>query len=161
MSESTKKVVRPMPFRVRRSGIHGSGAFATRIIRKGERIIEYRGERISEKEADRRYPDPEDGIPHHTFLFQVDDDLVVDAAVNGNAARFINHSCDPNCESIIEDDRIFIEAIKTIRPGEELHYDYQFVLEERHTPAVKKLYPCRCGSRKCRGTILIPKREMR
>jgi uncharacterized protein len=153
----SKKVARPMPFEIRRSPIHGAGAFAKRDIRKGERLVEYKGERITEKQADRRYPDPDDETPHHTFLFQVDDDIVVDAAVGGNSARFINHSCNPNCEAVIEDDRIFIEALKKIPKGKELAYDYQFVLEERHTPQLKRLYPCRCGSRNCRGTILKPK----
>lgn len=157
----TKKPAQPRPFEVRRSPIHGTGGFATRDIRRGERIIEYRGERITHDEADDRYPDPEDGVPHHTFLFEVDEDTVLDAAVRGNAARWLNHSCDPNCESVIEDGRVWIEAIRPIKRGQELVYDYQFVLEERHTPALKKQYPCRCGSRKCRGTILIPKREMR
>lgn len=163
MSRSTlsKPVTRPRPFEVRKSRIHGTGAFATRTIRKGERIAEYRGEHISDDEASRRYPDPDEGTAHHTFLFQLDDDTVIDAAVNGNAARYINHSCDPNCEAVIEDDRVFIEALRTIRPGQELCYDYQFVLEERHTPALKKLYPCYCGSKKCRGTILKPKNQVR
>ena len=157
----SKKVARPMPFEIRRSPIHGAGAFAKREIRKGERVVEYKGERITEKRADRRYPDPDGKTPHHTFLFQIDDDTVVDAAVGGNAARFINHSCDPNCEAVIEDDRIFIEALRNIPRGKELYYDYQFVLEERHTPELKRLYPCRCGSRKCRGTILKPKHLVR
>lgn len=157
----TKKVARPQPFEIRKSSIHGTGAFATRPIRKGERVAEYKGERITEREADRRYPDPDGETPHHTFLFQLDDDTCVDAAVGGSAAKYINHSCDPNCETVIEDDRIFIEAVRPIRKGQELCYDYQFVLEERHTPALKKLYPCRCGSKQCRGTILIPKSQFR
>jgi SET domain-containing protein len=157
----TMKPATTRPFEVRNSAIHGTGGFATRDIRRGERIIEYRGERITHDEADDRYPDPDDGVAHHTFLFEVDGDVVLDAAVRGNAARWLNHSCDPNCESVIEDGRVWIEAIRPIRKGQELVYDYQFVLEERHTPALKKQYPCRCGSRKCRGTILIPKKEMR
>ena len=158
----TKKVARPRPYDIRRSSIHGTGAFANRTIRKGERIVEYRGERITPDEADERYPDPADSEePHHTFLFSVDDDTVIDAAVYGNSARFINHSCDPNCEAVIEDDRVFIDALRTIRKGQELFYDYQFVLEERHTPALKKLYPCFCGADSCRGSILKPKREAR
>lgn len=119
--------------------------------------MEYRGERITQGEADRRYPDTP-GVTHHTFLFALDDDMVVDAAVRGNSARFINHSCDPNCEAVIEDDRIWIEAVKAIEPGTELAYDYHFILEERHSPAAKRRYPCNCGSPKCRGTILARKR---
>jgi SET domain-containing protein len=156
-----KTIASPRPYDIRRSAIHGTGAFANRRIRRGERVAEYKGQRISQREADRRYPDPEDGKPHHTFLFELDDRTVVDAGVNGNSARFINHSCDPNCEAVIEDGRIFIEAIRDIPVGRELAYDYQFVLDERHTPALKKLYPCYCGSSRCRGTILIPKRQRR
>jgi SET domain-containing protein len=156
-----KRIARPQPFKIRKSPIHGTGAFATRKIRKGERLIEYKGERISQREADRRYDDPEEGKPHHTFLFELDERKVVDAGVNGNVARWINHSCDPNCEAVIEDGHIWIEALKDIPVGRELAYDYQFVLEERHTPALKKLYPCYCGSKKCRGTILIPKNKMK
>ena len=147
-----------LSFEIRRSPIQGVGAFATRVIRKGTRLIEYTGERITSTEADARYPDDESQARHHTFLFAIDDDVVVDAAVDGNEARFINHSCAPNCDAVIDDARIWIEAIRDIAPGEELAYDYAFVLEERHTPAAKRRYPCNCGARTCRGTILAKKR---
>jgi hypothetical protein len=147
-----------LPFEIRPSRIQGVGAFATRKIRKGTRLIEYTGERITSDEADRRYPDDESQVRHHTFLFAIDDDVVVDAAVGGNEARFINHSCAPNCDAVIDDARIWIETIRDIRPGEELAYDYAFVLEERHTPAAKRRYPCSCGAPTCRGTILTKKR---
>jgi SET domain-containing protein len=142
---------------VRRSPIQGRGAFATRPIAAGTRLIEYTGERITPAEADRRYPDDAPGR-HHTFLFAIDDDVVIDAAFGGNAARWINHSCDPNCDAVIEDARIFIEAIRDIAVGEELAYDYAYVLEERHTPAAKRRFPCTCGAASCRGTILAKKR---
>lgn len=145
------------PYEVRRSTIQGKGAFATRDIRKGERIGEYRGERISWEEADSRYDD-ESQERHHTFLFEVDDETVIDAGVRGSGVKYINHSCDPNCEALIEDGRVFIEAIRPIRKGQELFYDYAYVLDEAHTPAVKKRYPCWCGSKNCRGTILAKKR---
>ncbi len=142
-------------FELRRSPIQGRGAFAIRKIRKGTRIVEYTGERISNDEADRRYDD--DAMDrHHTFLFTLDDDTCVDGGAGGNDARFINHSCDPNCEAVIEDDRIFIEAIRTIQPGEELVYDYQY---ERDTDMEETQYPCRCGSDDCRGTILKPEKR--
>lgn len=147
----------PYPFRLRRSRIHGRGVFATEFIPAGTRIVEYRGERISNEEADRRYPD-DPSTRHHTFLFSIDDEVVVDAAHGGNASRWINHSCDPNCDAVIEDERIFIEAVRDIAPGEELTYDYNFVLEERHTPALKRRYPCHCGAPNCRKTILAKKR---
>ena len=132
------------------------GAFAIKPIPEGTRLIEYAGERLTPEEADARYPDNDDR--HHTFLFAIDDDIVVDAAVNGNDARFLNHSCDPNCDVIIEDKRLWIETIRDVDRGEELVYDYAFVLPERHTPAAKRRYPCSCGARNCRGTILAKKR---
>lgn len=147
----------PRPFVIRRSPIAGKGAFATRRIPKGARIVEYTGEHISQTEADRRYPyDPD--ATHHTFLFNLDEDVVVDGGVGGNSSRYINHSCAPNCEAVIEDDRIWIYALKTIAPGTELVYDYRFILDEPHTAAAKRRYPCRCGAPSCRGTILAKKR---
>jgi uncharacterized protein len=145
------------PFEVRRSRIQGRGVFATRKIRKGTRLIEYKGEVIDEDEADRRYPWNDDER-HHTFLFRLDDGSVIDAGPRGSAAKYINHSCDPNCEAVEEDGRIFIDAIRDIAKGVELVYDYHFILDEPHNAANKKLYPCNCGSKKCRGTILAKKR---
>jgi SET domain-containing protein len=145
-------------FEIRRSPIQGLGAFATRFIPAETRLIEYTGERLTQAEADARYPDAPDER-HHTFLFAIDDDIVIDAAVGGNDARFINHSCDPNCDAYIEDQRIWITTIRDVEPGEELAYDYKYSLDERHTPARKRQYPCSCGSRNCRGTILVQKRK--
>jgi uncharacterized protein len=145
------------PFEVRRSRIQGRGVFATRRIRRGMRIVEYRGEIIDEAEADRRYPWTDDER-HHTFLFRLDDGSVIDAGRRGNAAKYINHSCDPNCEAVEEDGRIFIDAVRDVRKGEELVYDYHFILDEPHNAANKKLYPCHCGAADCRGTILARKR---
>lgn len=146
-----------LPFEIRESPIQGMGAFATRHVPAGTRLIEYAGERLTPDEADQRYPD-EPGERHHTCLFAIDDDVVIDAAVGGNAARFINHSCDPNCDAVIDDSRIWIETIRDILPGEELAYDYAYVLEERHSLAAKRRFPCHCGSANCRGTILAKKR---
>jgi SET domain-containing protein len=144
---------RPPLYRVRQSKIHGRGVFAARRIRKGTRIIEYVGERVTHAEADRRYEDrPADD--NHTFLFIVDARTVIDAGVDGNAARFINHSCDPNCETVTEKRRIYIEAIKTIQPGVELSYDYQIQREPGDPPEVDEIFACRCGAPDCRGTML-------
>ncbi|HLA91823.1 MAG TPA: SET domain-containing protein-lysine N-methyltransferase [Gemmatimonadaceae bacterium] len=146
----------PRAFVVRRSRIAGRGAFAVRRIRKGERLIEYVGERLTHAEADARYDDTA-ADDHHTFLFSVSRQTVIDAAVSGNDARFINHSCEPNCEAVIERSRVFIEAIRTICPGEELTYDYSLERDGTETEAdeVTK-YGCRCGSLECRRTLLRP-----
>lgn len=144
---------RQLPFTVHRSLIHGRGALAIRRIRPGTRVIEYAGERISAAEAAERYDD--DAMDHHhTFLFEVDRDTFIDASRQGNAARFINHSCDPNCASYIEDGRIFIEATRNIQPGAELTYDYRYKRDGRRPPAWTQLYACRCGAGNCRGTML-------
>jgi hypothetical protein len=139
---------------VRTSRIHGRGVYAARKIGAGERVIEYRGELITWKECDRRPPsDPDD--PNHTFFFSLSDGKhVIDANVGGNAARWINHGCDPNCETEEEDGRVWIQAIRDIRRGEELSYDYGLIIDERITPTIKKQYQCMCGARRCRGTML-------
>jgi uncharacterized protein len=155
-------ILMPRLITVRRSPIHGTGVFAARPIPKGTEIIEYRGARITHDAADERYAE-DNG---HTFLFTLNDTYVVDANVGGNSARWINHSCDPNCEpQIVESrekdparDRIVIEARRNIRAGEELTYDYGIVPEERLTPTLKKLWACRCGAKRCTGTLLKPKR---
>jgi len=141
------------PIETRDSGIHGRGVYATRAIKKGVRIVEYLGERITHAEADRRYAckGDDDG---HTFLFIASRRTVIDAGVNGNEARFINHSCDPNCETVIENGRVFIESIRRIKPGEELGYDYQLTWESTDDPVELALYACRCGAKRCRGTML-------
>ena len=148
----------PKYFEIRQSSIHGRGAFATRRIRPGTRIVEYIGERIDQDEADRRYDD--DAMEqHHTFLFTLDDGTCIDAAEGGNEARFINHSCDPNCEAVIEGKRIFIYAKRRIPEGQELLYDYQYEYQDDYTKQDEQFYACRCGSPKCRGNILLPKKK--
>lgn len=144
-------------YAVRRSKIHGRGVFALTDIPKGTRLMEYTGERITHREADRRYAAEHEHSPH-TMLFSVDEKIVIDATHQGNSARFINHSCAPNCEAIAEEGRIFIDTIRRIPAGGELTYDYNLVLEERHTPAVKRAHACFCGTRTCRGTLLGTKR---
>ena len=140
---------------VRGSEIHGKGVFATRAIAKGERIIEYKGKVITEEAADERYGGDES---NHTFLFLLDNDMVIDAYRGGNSARWINHSCNPNCEPVEEDDRLYIHAIRDIKTGDELSYEYNLVIEDRYTPAIKRLYACRCGTQKCQGTFLAARR---
>jgi len=150
------KRANPLYF-VRRSTIHGRGVFAARKIPKGTRVIEYKGQRVTHKEVDRRYANVDEN-DSHTFLFEVDDKWVIDAGVRGNAARWINHGCSPNCETVEEDGRIYIEAIRDIPRGAELTYDYNITLEERHTPRMKRIWACLCGARRCRGTMLASKR---
>src|SRR6185437_14087326 len=127
------------PIEVRGSNVHGRGVFATRRIEKGERIIEYLGDRVSHEEADRRYESKEEN-DSHTFLFIVDSKTVIDAGVNGNDARFFNHSCNPNCESVVEKRRVFIEALRSIEPGEEMTYDYQFYKEAADTENIDEVF---------------------
>lgn len=142
-------------FEIRTSVIVGKGAFAVRPIKKGERLIEYTGERISHEEADRRYDD-ESMDEHHTFLFTVSSRTVIDATNEGNDARFINHSCDPNCEAEIIRGRVWISAIRDIPEGEELHYDYAYERSGDETEAEERMYRCLCGTARCRGSIMEP-----
>src|SRR3954454_6928597 len=135
---------------VRQSPIHGRGVFATSEIPKDRQIIEYKGKRVPWKDV----PDVVDET--HTFLFGVNDGAdVIDPSIDGNEARWINHSCEPNCEAIEEEGgRIFIEAIRNIAPGEELFYDYQLELDEKVTEQVRAESRCFCGASRCRGDML-------
>jgi SET domain-containing protein len=138
---------------VRNSSIHGRGVFALRRIPKGTRIIEYKGKLITDKEADRRYSRMHEHSPH-TMLFSLEGGWVIDATRRGNSARWINHSCAPNCDIEEEGQRIFIEARRDIRLGDELTYDYNLQIGEKHTKTAKREHACFCGARRCRGTML-------
>jgi SET domain-containing protein len=137
---------------VRRSGIHGRGVFATAAIPGNTRLIEYKGERVVDDERDA------DDASTHTFLFMLDEELVIDGSRNGNSARWINHCCEPNCEAVDENGRVFIETLRAIEPGEEITIDYNLYLEVRYTAALKRQYACRCGAGQCRGTMLEERR---
>jgi SET domain-containing protein len=142
---------------VRRSGVHGKGVFAVKPLCAGEILFEYAGEVITWAEALRRHPhDPSQ--PDHTFYFHIDDQHVIDGAHGGNSSRFINHSCDPNCEADEVEGRVFIKTLRAVEAGDELSFDYGLVLDGRHTPKVKKQFACYCGAKSCRGTMLAPKR---
>ena len=155
MADDNDSVSQAAPILVRDSNVHGRGVFATRRIEKGERIIEYLGERVSHDEADRRYESKEEN-DSHTFLFIVDSKTVIDAGTAGNDARFFNHSCDPNCESVVEKRRVFIEALRAIEPGEEMTYDYQIYRDHDDPENIDEVFACRCGFANCRGTMLWP-----
>lgn len=149
----------------RRSPIHGNGVFAVEPLAKGEEIIQYKGKLLSNDEADDLYGDG--GETGHTFLFTLNDDYIIDGSQQGNTARWINHSCAPNCRALVEEsangnprkDKVVIETLRRIKPGEELTYDYGIVLDVRHTARLKKLWKCLCGSPDCIGTLLRPKTE--
>ena len=156
----TQQAAKPL-ISVQRSSVHGTGVFAARAIRKGTRIIEYTGERITHAQADSRYED-KDEKDNHTFLFIVDRKTVIDAGVDGNDARFINHSCDPNCEVVITRGRVYIHALRDIEEGAELFYDYWYITDESYTlEDLRRIYPCRCGSPRCRGTLARPPKKTR
>ena len=138
---------------VRRSSVHGQGVFALRSFLPGQTILEYVGEIISLQEALRRHPhDPQN--PHHTFYFHIDDRRVIDGLYGGNDARWINHSCQPNCEPDEVRGRIFIRAKRPVFPGQELSFDYGLVSDEPLTEALKAAHVCHCGAPQCKGTML-------
>lgn len=145
---------------VKESPVHGRGVFARQPIAAGERIIEYTGEIITSDESARR-AEASGGPVNHTFFFSLADGNLIDGGSNGNDARFINHSCDPNCEAYEEDGRVFIHALRDIARDEELNYNYALIYEARHTPAIKKAFACYCGADNCTGVMLAPKRKRR
>jgi SET domain-containing protein len=142
-------------FEIRRSKIHGRGAFALTHIPKGTRLVEYTGEIITPGEADRR---AERSRSERTYLFTINSRKLVDATHRGSRARYINHSCEPNCSSTVEKGRVWIDAERDIEPGEELTYDYQLIIDDSNWQKSGADYPCLCGKPKCRRTLLhVPK----
>ncbi|MFM9967450.1 MAG: SET domain-containing protein [Burkholderiales bacterium] len=141
-------------FVTRRSGIHGKGVFATALIAEGTRLIEYKGDRITDAQSEALYSDES-----HTFLFMLDNAMVIDGGKNGNTSRWINHSCEPNCEANEEGGRMFIDALRDIAEGEEITIDYNLYIEDVLTEEMKRDYPCACGMPGCRGTMLVGNEE--
>jgi hypothetical protein len=135
---------------VRNSAIHGRGVFARKPIRKGARVIEYTGPIISNKEAEKIGTQTVHGHSH-TMLFQLDKKRVING-IEGGDAKYLNHGCDPNCETEQDGDHIYIKAIRNIKEGEELVYDYHLQVPGKITEEIKKEFVCLCGSPKCRGT---------
>jgi SET domain-containing protein len=129
--------------------------FALQAILAGQRILEYRGEVTSWRRASARYR--RSGVPGHTFVFGLADGRVIDGSVGGNSARWLNHSCQPNCESI-EDGRgrVFIETLKDVMPGDELYIAYGLTIDDAITPELIADYVCRCGAKRCSGSMLAP-----
>ena len=146
----------PKKIQARKSAIHGNGVFAVAPIKQGERVIQYKGLLRSHGDVDA--DDSGDVESGHTFLFTLNDDWVIDANYKGNDARWINHSCNPNCYADERDGRIFITALRNIQAGEELNYDYGLIIEERYTKKLKAEYACLCGAPKCTGTMLSGRR---
>jgi SET domain-containing protein len=138
---------------VRESGVHGKGVYAVRPLKAGSKVLEYKGEIITWKEALRRHPhDPDQ--PNHTFYFHLDDGHVIDGKYKGNSAKWINHSCAPNLEAEQDGDRVFLKALRDVAPGEELFFDYGLIIDARMTAKLKQEYACWCGADSCRGTML-------
>ena len=126
---------------IRSSAIHAAGCYTTAPIKKGARIVEYTGPHISKEEADEKYQDSPT-----TYLFGLGDGSKV---IDGHGtAMFINHSCDPNCETEDEDGRIFVVALRDIEAGEELVYEYNLYDSDEENQ------DCYCGAPRCRGTML-------
>ena len=148
MAKKRKIRKRTAQIEVRESGVHGRGVYATQLISQGTRIIEYTGQRVSWEAA------PDDENDPHTFNFGLENGEVINPEIGGNDARWINHCCDPNCEAIEEDNRIFIYAMCDIEPGEELFYDYALEIDEPITEESKNKFACHCHSSNCRGTML-------
>lgn len=148
---------------LRRSPIHGLGAFARRDIPIGARIIEYRGEKINNDVCAWRYPDAykfgrtlkDLETPFHTVVWFLNSKWNIDATFNGNAARFFNHACLPtNCEVLELRGRLWVTAREVIPAGAELVYDYRFDDDPRYTDIDYQYFACHCGKPWCRGTMV-------
>ncbi|MFM0418365.1 SET domain-containing protein [Paraburkholderia aromaticivorans] len=137
---------------VRRSPVHGKGVFATRSLAAGERVLEYKGEITAWRNALRRHR--REGVPGHTFLFGLSDGRVIDGSRGGNSARWLNHACTPNCETIEDDGRIFIYTLRPVDAGEELFIDYLLEIDDAVDEEARAQYACACASAGCRRSML-------
>ena len=159
LSGQADKKSRSPAWQVRQSSVHGKGVFSNRLLATDTRLMEYKGERISAQEMLEREGSATESDPCHTFYFSLEDGSVIDGGRNGNAARWINHACNPNCQAKEENGRIYIYTSQVLQAGDELFIDYQLALEGRHTPTLKKAYQCCCGADNCRKTMLAPRRK--
>ncbi len=139
---------------VKNSPVHGKGVFAKKTIPKGTRILEYTGEHVLKSNLPTEMAN---GLTSLVYVMNLSETMAIDGERGGNDARFINHSCDPSCEVMYFDERPYIYAMREITAGEELNFDYQLgfnsnlelSFEER-----REMYPCKCGSANCRGTMI-------
>lgn len=141
--------------KVKKSAVHGRGVFAIKDIPAETLVIEYVGRRISAEEADEMWPvNPDD--PYHTFFFSLSSGETIDGGTKGNASKWINHSCEPNCEARegTHGKRVYIYSLRDIKKGEELFFDYGLVIDDVLTQEMIESYRCLCGSPNCRGTML-------
>lgn len=155
MSKQAKPIAGAPWHKVRKSKLHGTGVFAKRSIPTGTRIFEYEGKRISGEQADAMFPvNPDD--PYHTFFFALSNGRIIDGGRGGNDSRWINHSCEPNCETQEgrHGKRVFVHTLRDIAKGEELVYDYGLIIDEEMSETLMQQYRCLCGSAQCRGTML-------
>jgi uncharacterized protein len=137
---------------VRRSSVHGKGVFDMRPLSAGERVLEYKGELISWRKAVRRHQ--REGVAGHTFLFGLSDGRVIDGSRGGNSARWLNHACAPNCETVEDACRIFIHTLRPIEAGEELFIEYLLETDDPPDEDIRAQYACRCATADCRQSML-------
>jgi len=137
---------------IRQSPIHGRGVFARRKIRKGTRILEYIGEKVDKEESNRRglalFEVSQDTGGASVYIFDLNEEWDLDGNKPYNNARLINHSCEPNCEMLNEDNHLWLFALKEIRQGEEIAFDYGYDIDHFMD------HPCRCGTESCVGYIV-------
>ena len=138
----------------KKSGVHGSGLFAFQNIKKGLKIIEYVGDKVTKKEGDRRADIQLNKAKRNinngmVYIFELNKRYDIDGSVKYNHARLINHSCIPNCEVVIDNNEIWILAIKNIKKNTELLYNYGYAYDDDYVDHI-----CQCGSSKCVGYIL-------
>ena len=138
----------------KKSPLHGSGLFAKNDIKKGSKVIQYIGDKVTKREGDKRADkqirkakkDKNNGM---VYVFELNKRYDIDGDVDYNFAKFINHSCNPNCEVDGKGLKLWISSIRDIKKGEELSYDYGFGYDEDY-----KQFPCKCGSKNCCGYIV-------
>ena len=141
-------------WKVKKSKVHGTGVFATQDIKNGTKIIEYIGDKVTKKEGDKRSSERikkylNSKISGSVYIFELNKKYDIDGSPLYNKARYINHSCNPNCEVEGKGLKLWIFSLKDIKKDEELSYDYGFSFDEDY-----KQFPCKCRSKNCCGFIV-------